>query len=107
MMGLALLFVIWLITLSSTYYFVVHKWWSLPVASLNGVAIDHHFTYTYIAMGVVFLAAQLGLGYLVWRYRDRGQKVQYGHGNTAMEITWTLLTAVLFVGLNLSGEKIW
>ena len=58
-------------------------------------------------MGIVFLAAQLGLGYLVWRYRDRGQKVQYSHGNTTMEVTWTLLTAVLFMGLNLSGEKIW
>ena len=24
-----------------------------------------------------------------------------------MEVTWTLLTAILFIGLNLSGEKIW
>jgi cytochrome c oxidase subunit 2 len=77
------------------------------VASANGVAIDHHFTWTYILMGIVFLAAQLGLGYLVWRYRDRGQKVTYSHGNTTMEVTWTLLTAILFIGLNLSGEKIW
>ena len=106
-MGLALLFIIWLITLSSTYYFVIQKWAPLPVASANGVAIDHHFTWTYILMGIVFLAAQLGLGYLIWKYRDRGQKVQYSHGNTTMEVTWTLLTAVLFIGLNLSGEKIW
>ncbi len=106
-MGLALLFIIWLITLSSTYYFVIQKWAPLPVASANGVLIDHHFTWTYILMGIVFLAAQLGLGYLVWRYRDRGQKVQYSHGNTTMEVTWTLLTAILFMGLNLSGEKIW
>jgi cytochrome c oxidase subunit 2 len=77
------------------------------VASANGVAIDHHFTWTYVLMGIVFLAAQLGLGYLVWKYRDRGQKVTYSHGNTAMEVTWTLLTAILFIGLNLSGEKIW
>ncbi|MFZ3209882.1 MAG: cytochrome c oxidase subunit II [Terriglobales bacterium] len=106
-MGLALLFIIWLITLSSTYYFVIQKWAPLPVASANGVAIDHHFTWTYILMGIVFLAAQLALGFLVWKYRDRGQKVQYSHGNTTMEVTWTLLTAVLFIGLNLSGEKIW
>ena len=36
-MGLALLFIIWLITLSSTYYFVIQKWAPLPVASANGV----------------------------------------------------------------------
>ena len=106
-MGLALLLVIWLITLTSTYYFVIEKWAPLPVASANGVAIDHHFTWTYILMGIVFLAAQLALGYLVWKYRDRGQKVSYSHGNTAREITWTLLTAIMFIWLNLSGEKIW
>ena len=108
-MGLALLFVIWLITLCSTYFFVAKTWWALPVASLNGVAIDQHFTYTYIAMGAVFLAAQLGLGYVVWKYRDTGsgRKVLYSHGNTGLEIAWTVLTAILFLGLNLSGEKIW
>jgi cytochrome c oxidase subunit 2 len=106
-MGIAVLFSIWLITILSTYYFVAQKWWLPPLAASGAAAIDQHFTYTYLAMGVVFLAAQLGLGYLAWRYRDRGQKVQFSHGNTTMEVTWTLLTAVLFIGLNLSGEKIW
>ena len=69
-MGLALLLLIWLITLVSTYFFVAKTWW-LPVgAAASAGFIDRQFTLTFIIMGIVFLAAQLGLGYIVWKYRE-------------------------------------
>jgi len=109
-MGLVLLVVIWLITLVSTYFFIAKTWW-LPVgASAAAAGIDHHFTVTFILMGAVFVAAQLALGYLVWSYRDRGSapgKESYSHGNTKLEIVWTVLTTVLFVGMNLASSSIW
>ncbi len=108
-MGLALLLIIWLITLASTWLFVSQKWWMPAVASLEGVPIDAQFHKTFIAMAIVFLAAQLGLGLFAWRYRDRGArtKVAYSQGNTRLEVLWTTLTAILFIGLNLWGAKIW
>lgn len=108
-MGLVLLLVIWLITFASTYFFIAKTWW-LPVgASASAAAIDHHFAITYILMGIVFVAAQVSLGFLVWMYRDRGSssKAEYSHGNTKLELIWTALTAVLFVGLNLMSGSIW
>jgi cytochrome c oxidase subunit II len=109
-MGLILLLVIWLITFVSTYFFIAKTWW-LPVgASAAAAGIDHHFTTTYILMGIVFVAAQVSLGALIWIYRDRGSssaKVDYSHGNTKLEIVWTVLTTVLFVGLNLMSSSIW
>ena len=106
-MGLVLLVVIWLITFVSTYFFVAKTWW-LPVgASALAPHIDQQFANTYIIMGVVFVAAQVSLGLFVWMFRDRGQKVEYSHGNTKLEILWTTLTAILFVGLNLVGSPIW
>jgi cytochrome c oxidase subunit 2 len=78
--------------------------------SAAAAGIDHQFVTTYIAMGVVFVLAQCSLGLFVWQYRDRGSSsapVSYSHGNTTMEIVWTVLTAVLFVGLNLMGSQIW
>src|SRR5450631_1830117 len=108
-MGLALLLLIWLITLVSTYFFVAKTWW-LPVgASAATGFIDRQFTLTFIIMGVVFLAAQLGLGYIVWRYKESKSSppVSYSHGNTTLEVVWTLLTAVLFIGLNLMGSSVW
>jgi cytochrome c oxidase subunit 2 len=108
-MGLLLLVVICLITVASTYFFIAKTWW-LPVgASAAAASIDHHFVVTYIVMGIVFVAAQFTLGYAVWRYRDRGgaSKAAYSHGNVRLEIVWTVLTLILFVGLNLSGYGIW
>jgi cytochrome c oxidase subunit II len=110
-MGLVLLIMIWLVTLASSYFFIAKTWW-LPVgASAASAAIDHHFTVSYWLMGPVFVAAQLVLGVLVWKYRDRGvsgsSKAEYSHGNTTLEVVWTVLTTVLFVGMNLMSSSIW
>ena len=108
-MGLALLVVIWLITLVSTYFFVAKTWW-LPVgASAAAGFIDGQFTLTLILMGIVFLAAQLSLGYFAWKYREQPSSppVSYSHGNVKLEVVWTALTTVLFIGLNLMGSSVW
>jgi cytochrome c oxidase subunit II len=108
-MGLALLVVIWLITFVSSYFFIAKTWWLPAGVSAAAAGIDQQFAFTYVVMGIVFVLAQCSLGYFVWKYRDRGQpsKVEYSHGNTTLELVWTLLTAVLFVGLNLMGSRIW
>ncbi len=108
-MGLALLLVIWLITLVSTYFFAAKTWWLPAGASSAAGFIDGQFTLTLILMGIVFLAAQLALGYFAWRYRDRpsAAPAAYSHGNVKLEIIWTALTTILFVGLNLMGYPVW
>src|SRR5437868_14786726 len=109
-MGLALLAIIWLITFASTYFFIAKTWWLPAGMATAAPAIDRQFTVTFIAMGIVFVLAQCSLGLFAWQYRDRGSSappVDYSHGNTTMEIVWTVLTGVLFVGLNLMGSKIW
>jgi heme/copper-type cytochrome/quinol oxidase subunit 2 len=108
-MGLALMVVIWLITLASTYFFVAKTWW-LPVgASAATGFIDGQFALTLVLMGIVFLAAQLSLGYFSWRYREQPSSppVEYSHGNVKLEVVWTALTTVLFIGLNLMGSSVW
>lgn len=107
-MGLALLAVIWLITFFSTYFFIAKTWWLPAGMSSIAPAIDHQFTITFIAMGIVFVLAQGFLGLFVWKYRERpDSKVAYSHGNVKLEILWTTLTAILFIGLNLIGSPIW
>ncbi|HXZ81100.1 MAG TPA: cytochrome c oxidase subunit II [Terriglobales bacterium] len=107
-MGLALLLVIWAITFASSYFFAAHTWWLPPLASATGGAIDAQFNRTFVAMGIVFIAAQVGLGLFVWKYRDQsGTKVEYSHGNTRLEVIWTALTALLFLGLAAVGAQIW
>ncbi len=108
-MGLVLLCVIWLITIISTYFFIAKTWWLPAGASAAAAGIDHQFAITYVIMGVVFVAAQMALGYLVFKYRASANsgRAGYSHGNTKLEIIWTTLTIILFVGLNLIGSPIW
>jgi cytochrome c oxidase subunit 2 len=108
-MGLILLCVIWLITLASTYFFIAKTWWLPHGASAAAAGIDHQFAITFLIMGVVFVAAQMALGFLVWKYRNEASNkpAGYSHGNTKLEIIWTTLTIILFVGLNLIGSPIW
>jgi cytochrome c oxidase subunit 2 len=108
-MGFALLVVIWLITLISTYFFVAKTWWLPAGAAAAAPWIDHQFAITYVLMGIVFLAAQLGLGYIAWKYREHAsaKPAQYSHGNTTLELAWTVLTGALFIGLNLMGSSVW
>jgi cytochrome c oxidase subunit 2 len=108
-MGLALLVLIWLITLVSTYFFVAKTWWFPVGASAAAGFIDKQFAFTFIIVGIVFVVAQLSLGYIAWRYREtpNAAPVAYSHGNTKLEIVWTALTTILFVGLNLMGSSVW
>ncbi len=87
-MGLVLLVVIWLITFVSTYFFIAKTWWLPTGASAAAAGIDHHFATTYLVMGIVFVAAQLSLGYFAqvevtgmqfqWYFRYPGRDGKFG-----------------------------
>jgi cytochrome c oxidase subunit 2 len=64
---------------------------------------------TIIVVGLAFTAAQIGLGYMVWKYGDRGQKDRalYSHGSNRLEVVWTIVTAVIFIGLGIMGQSVW
>jgi cytochrome c oxidase subunit 2 len=94
-------------TVVSVYFFVAKTWWFPPPITEFGQLIDAQFHRTLIITGIVFVLAQLGLAWAVYKYRDRGQKVDYFEGHTGMEMVWTLATLVMFVGLGIYGERAW
>jgi cytochrome c oxidase subunit 2 len=108
-MALALALVVALITLVSVGLFASRIWWFPPNISTHGSAIDHQIVLTMAITGTVFVLAQIGLAYLLWRYRDRGDgsRARFFHGNNALEATWTIAAAIMFIGLNLMGYRVW
>jgi cytochrome c oxidase subunit 2 len=108
-MALAIALVVTLITLISVGLFAAKVWWFPVDIVKHGPAMDHQFLITLVICGIIFVAAQLGLAYFVWKYRDKGdgRKVIYSHGNNKLELTWTLAAAVVFIGLNFMGYSIW
>ena len=62
-MALALALVLALITISSMVVFAGQYWWFPVLASEHGGAIDEQIVWTFVLCGVIFFAAQIGLGW--------------------------------------------
>ena len=108
-MGRALAVIIWILTLLSVVLFVSKKWWFPPAISAHGPALDRQFMITIVVVGVAFAAAQIGLGWMVWKYRDVGNRpaATYTHGSNRLEVIWSVITAVIFIGLAVMGQSVW
>jgi cytochrome c oxidase subunit 2 len=109
-MGRALGLLIWLLTLGSVVLFASGRWWFPPPISAHGPAIDSQFLLTITVVGISFVAAQVGLGYVVWRYGARANdqtRATYSHGNNSLEVIWTVITAAIFIGLAVMGQRVW
>ncbi len=109
-MGRVLAVIIWIITLLSVLLFVSGKWWFPAAISEHAPALDRQFLITIIVVGIAFTAAQIGLGWMVWKYRDTGSaadRAVYSHGSNRLEVVWTVITAVIFITLGLMGQSVW
>lgn len=74
--------------------------------SVHGHLIDKQVVDTLWITGVILIVAHLGLMYTIWKSTKR-DKAEYLEGNNRLEITWTVLTGILFVALNLLGQPVW
>jgi cytochrome c oxidase subunit 2 len=109
-MGRLLAVLLLLITAASVWLFVDGRWWFPPGITAHTPAYDNQFLLTIIIVGVSFVGAQIGLAYTVWRYGakgDRRERAAYSHGNNRLEILWTAITAVIFIGVGLLGQRVW
>src|SRR3954468_15599913 len=93
----------------TTVALFLSKWWWLPeLISVHGAAVDHQLTTTLAIAGIVFFLAQVALGLFVWKFRSRGsERASYWHENAKLEMTWTILTAILFITLGVQGNRVW
>jgi cytochrome c oxidase subunit 2 len=108
-MGRILGIAIWVITLASLWMFVSGKWWFPESITEHGPSVDRQFMITIVVCGIAFAAAQIGLGWVVWKYRDSAdkQRALYSHGNNRLEVIWTVVTAIVFISLGVMGQRVW
>ncbi len=99
---------IWLFTIVTVIAFASRHWWFPESASSHGAILDGQFVVTLVVTGIVFILAQMALGWALFRYRDTGKnRAVYSHGNNKLELLWTSLTAIVFFLMVLPGQKIW
>src|SRR5208283_3198183 len=108
-MGLAFALVVVIITVLSGYFFWAKTWWFPIDISTHGAAIDHQFMLTLIITGIIFVAAQFSLAYVVCKYgsRKKGSRGTSSPRNNTPQFSCSPDAAVLFIGLNLMGYKTW
>ena len=92
---------------ATVYVFVVRLYPAPPPISNEAVVVDHQYDLTLYATGAAFILAQLGLAYAILRYRDRGQHVHFTRGSVVLEVLWTSITLLVFLGLGILGRRAW
>jgi heme/copper-type cytochrome/quinol oxidase subunit 2 len=85
------------------------SWWLPPNRSEHGGGIDSLFNLIFWITMVTFVAVELLLLIFCIKYRaktDR-KKAHFTHGNTRLEMAWTLAPAVILAVLALMSKKVW
>src|SRR6266436_6936572 len=84
------------------------SWWLPENVSTYGPDIDRLFYAIYYVTNAVFFAVQGTLIVFLFLYRHReGRRATYTHGNTALELVWTVIPALIFIGLGFASKAKW
>lgn len=82
--------------------------WLPEDVSPYGAGIDALFYFIYYLTAAAFIIVTALMLIFLYVYRDRGgRRAAYTHGNTAMEIIWTVIPAVIFIALGLVSRTLW
>ena len=73
-----------------------------------GAEIDRLFYLIYYITGAAFLLVTVLLAAFLVMYRSRpGRRATYFHGNTALELVWTIVPAIILVVLSFLSIPSW
>jgi len=96
-----------LITVLTCYFFFARTWWFPEAITADARDVDAQFMRTLWVTGVTFVLSQFALAWVVLRYRNRGQRATYSHGNNTLEFLWTAVTLIVFVGMGFMARDAW
>jgi cytochrome c oxidase subunit 2 len=83
-------------------------WWLPENVSTYGRDIDWLFHLIYVITGVTFILVAVAMIWFLIAYRDRpGRRARYTHGNTTLEVVWTIVPALILVILTALSAPAW
>ena len=84
------------------------KVWLPEGASSYASTVDQLFYIVLWITGIAFILVQATLVFFIFRYRKRqGRAATYTHGNTAVEVVWTVIPALILVWLAVYNQSAW
>src|SRR5689334_24207191 len=83
-------------------------WWLPENVSTFGRDIDWLFHLIYAITGITFILVAVTMIWFLIKYRDRpGRRARYTHGNTTLEVVWTIVPALILVVLTALSAPAW
>jgi len=90
---------------------IVLNIWGLPVdISTHGPLIDEQMSETMVEAGICFLAAQLALGFFIWRFsnRPKGEKIKlFPGGARSLVLAAVIVVGIEVMALGIFGTRAW
>ncbi|MDR5694415.1 MAG: cytochrome c oxidase subunit II [Armatimonadota bacterium] len=84
------------------------RWWLPPLASTQGADVDRLFYLTLAITSLVFVLVQILLGVFVYRFiATKEERAASWHEHRGLEVSWTLITAVVLTILISMGGLVW
>lgn len=84
------------------------KYWLPPNHSAHGDDIDMLFIWIFWITMIIFVVVEVVLVVFLVKYRSRpGRRGVFTHGNTKLEMTWTLAPALILIALALYTKRVW
>ncbi len=84
------------------------NWWLPENVSTFGKDIDWLFHLIYAITAITCVLVMVTLVAFLWMYRDRpGRRARYTHGNTTLEILWTVVPSLILVVLTFLSVPAW
>jgi cytochrome c oxidase subunit 2 len=83
--------------------------WLLPEpVSSYGSGIDSIYYLILVITAVIFVVVEVALVVFLFKYRRReGRRAEYSHGNTRLEVVWTVIPFILVMGISWMSMRVW
>jgi len=104
---MAIAVVLVLLVVGSIIFHFMSPWWFTPIAS-NWTKMDDTMILTFWVTGIVFVAVNLFMAWVIIRYRHRkGQKADYEPENKKLELWLTIGTSAGVAAMLAPGLLVW
>ena len=104
---MAIAVVLVLLVIGSLIFHFASPWWFTPIAS-NWSTMEDTVVLTFWVTGIVFIAVNLFLAWVVWKYRHHDkQKAVYDPENKKLEWWLTIVTSVGVAAMLAPGLFVW
>jgi len=84
--------------------------WLPEAASTYAKDIDEVFYFIYLLTAAVFLLVTVLMIWFLYKFRYKEgeeRRAVYSHGNIALELIWTIIPAIVFIGIWVYSKSAW